>query len=97
MEVLKGIPFTFGCLDILLLVFGENNEKYLKYLRIVFDTLRTADLKFERTKWCFYKCNLHYIGHFISGKDVYPLHETLQNIKDLQVQKHSKKVGKWYV
>ena len=92
-KVLKGIPFTSGYLDNIL-VFSENKEKHLKQLRTVFDRLQAADLKLKRTKCDVLKSEPHYLGHLISGKDIYPLPEKLQSIRDLTLPKHLRKLDK---
>ena len=94
-EVLKGLPFAFGHLDDIL-VFSENNEKHLNYLRIVFDGLGAAYLKFKRTKCDFFNCELNYLGHLIAGKGIYPLPEKLQSIKNLPVSKLPKEVRQMF-
>ena len=46
-EVLSGLTFAFGYLDDIL-VFSPDMETHLEHLRILFERLRTADLKIER-------------------------------------------------
>ena len=45
-EVLRGLPFTFGYLDDIL-IFSSGVEAHLKHLRKVFLRLREAKIKIE--------------------------------------------------
>ena len=92
-EVLKGLSVAFRYLDNIL-VFSENNEKHLKDLRTIFDTLWTVDVKLKRTKCYFFKCDLHYLGHLISEKGIYPFPEKLKSTKGLPVPRTPKEVKK---
>ena len=53
-------------------------EEHLKHLGIVFDRLRIANLKFKRKKCDFFKRQLHYVGHLISGKGIFSTGETAE-------------------
>ena len=85
--MLKGILFAFGYLDDIF-VLSENTEKHFKHLRTTSNSLRMVDIKLKRIKCDFFKCELHYLGHLVSGKGIYPLPEKLQSIKNLLVAKH---------
>ena len=51
-EVISGYTFTFGYLDDIL-VFSPDMRLHLKHLRLLFDRLRTADLKLKKVKCNF--------------------------------------------
>ena len=65
---------------------------HLKHWRVVFGRLRMANLKLNGKKGNFFKCELHYLGHLMSGKGIHPLPEKLQSIKDLAVLRMPKDV-----
>ena len=53
-EVLSGLTFAFGYLDNIL-VFSPNMESHLKHLRLLFERLRSADLKLKEVICNFFK------------------------------------------
>ena len=53
-EVLSGFTFAFGYLDDIL-IFSPDMRSHLEYLRLLFDRLRTADLKVQKVKCSFLK------------------------------------------
>ena len=61
-EVLRGLPFMFGYLDDILL-YCDNTEKHLEFLRAMFNWLRMDYLDLERNKCICFKCELYYFGH----------------------------------
>ena len=77
-EVLKGLPFAFAYLDDILIFYQKHWESFWtskEYLR-----LRMTNLTMKRKKCDFFKSELHYLGHVISGKGIYLLPEKLPNI-----------------
>ena len=75
-EVLLGLTFAFGYLDDIL-IFSPDMETHLKHLRILFDRLRSADLKLKEVKCNFLKKHIQYLGHIISGEGITPIQEKL--------------------
>ena len=73
-EVLRGLPFTFGYLDDIL-VFSPNMDTHLKHVRQLFNRMREADLKLKASKCNFLKAHVQYLGHLISGKGIEPVPE----------------------
>ena len=71
-EVLSGLTFAFGYLDDIL-VFSPDMETHLKHLRILFERLRSADLKLKEVKCNFLKKHVQYLGHIISGEGIAPV------------------------
>ena len=53
-KVLSGFTFAFGYLDDIL-VFNSDMRLHLEHLRLLFDRLRTADLKLKKVKCNFLK------------------------------------------
>ena len=73
-EVLSGLNFAFGYLDDIL-VFSPDMETHLKHLRILFERLRSADLKLKEVKCNFLRKHIQYLGHIISGEGIAPVPE----------------------
>ena len=90
-EVLSGLTFTFGYLDDIL-VFSLDMETHLKHLRILFERLRSADLKLKEVKCNFLKKNIQYLGHIISGEGIAPVPEKLESIQEMLPPKNPKVV-----
>ena len=51
-----------------ILVYSPDMEIHLKHLRILFERLRSADLKLKEVKCNFLKKHIQYLGHIISGE-----------------------------
>ena len=78
--VLQGYSdFTMAYLDDII-IFSKNEEEYLKHIKIIFQKLKEAGLKLKESKCDFFKKEIHYLGHLISDKGIYPLHEKLDTI-----------------
>ena len=81
-EVLSGLAFAFGYLDDIL-IFSPDMETHLKHLRILFERLRSADLKLKEVKCNFLKKHIQYLGHIISGEGITPVPEKLESIQKM--------------
>ena len=90
-EVLSGLTFAFGYLDDIL-VFSPDMETHLKHLRIVFERLRSADLKLKEVKCNFLKKHIQYLGHIISGEGITPVPEKLESIQKMLPPTNPKEV-----
>ena len=77
-QVIKGLPFAFGYLDDVL-IHSPDIETHLKYIRILFQRLREADLKLKDSKCNYFKTHVQYLGHLVSGNGIRPLPEKLEN------------------
>ena len=90
-EVLSGLTFAFGYLDNIL-VFSPDMETHLKHLRILFERLRSADLKLKEVKCNFLKKHIQYLGHIISGEGITPVPEKLESIQKMPPPQNPKEV-----
>ena len=90
-EVSAGITFAFGYLDDIL-VFSPDRETHLKHLRILFERLRSADLKLKEIKCNFLKRHIQYLGHIISGEGIAPVPEKLESIQTMLPPRNPKEV-----
>ena len=89
-KVLSGLTFAFGYLDDIL-VFSPDIETHLKHLRILFERMRSADLKLKEVKCNFLKKHIQYLGHIISGEGIAPVPEKLGYTKNVTPQEILKK------
>ena len=90
-EVLSGLTFTVGYLDGIL-VFSPDMESHLEHLRLLFERLRSADLKLKEVKCNFLKRHIQYLGHIVSGDGIAPLPEKLDSIPKMLLPKTPKEV-----
>ena len=54
-----------------IIIFSDTKEEHLKRLEAVFKKLTTAGLKLKPSKCHFFREEIEYLGHVVSGK-VYP-------------------------
>ena len=54
---------------------AKNEAEHLKHIQIIFQKLKEASLKLKESKCDFFKKEIHYLGHLISDKGIYPLPE----------------------
>ena len=90
-EVLRGLPFTFGYLDDIL-IYSSEVEAHLEHLRKVFLRLREAKLKLKASKCSFFKKHIQYLGHLVSGDGIEPLPEKLEAVENMPPPKTPKEV-----
>ena len=90
-EVLSGFTFAFGYLDDIL-VFSPDMKSCLEHLRLLFERLRTADLKLKEVKWNFLKRHIQYLGHIVLGEGIMPLPEKLDSIQRMLLPKTPKDI-----
>ena len=90
-KVLRGLPFTFGYLDDIL-IFSSGVEVHLEHLRKVFLRLREAKLKLKASKCSFFKKHIQYLEHLVSGDGIEPLPEKLEAVENMPPPKTPKEV-----
>ena len=66
-------------------------ETHLKHLRILFERLRSADLKLKEVKCNFLKKHIQYLGHIISGEGITPVPEKLEKYTENVATKKSQR------
>ena len=81
-KVIKGLPFTFGYLDDVL-IHSPDIETHLQHMRVLFQRLREANLKLKDSKCNYFKTHVQDLGHLISGKGIKPLPEKLESVKKM--------------
>ena len=95
-EVLSGLTFTFGYLDDIL-VFSPDMESHLEHLRLLFERLRSADLKLKEVKCNFLKKHIQYLGHIVSGEGITLLPEKLDSFQKCYHPRPQKKLNNFLV
>ena len=90
-EILSGFTFAFGYLDDIL-VFSPDIISHVEHLRLLFERLRTADLKLKEVKCNFLKSHIQYLGHIVLGEGIPPLPEKLNNIQKVLPPKTPKEI-----
>ena len=53
-----------------IIIFSDTKEEHLKRLEAVFQKLITAGLKLKPSKCHFFRQEIEYLGHVVSGKDI---------------------------
>ena len=82
---------AFGYLDDIL-VFSPDMIAHLEHLRLLFERLRTTDLKLKEIKCSFLKRHMQYLGHIVSGEGITPLPEKLNSIQKMLPAKTPKEI-----
>ena len=75
-----------------MLVFSPDMKSYLKHLRLLFERLRTADLKLKEVICNFLKKHIQRLGHIVSGEGITPLPEKLNSIQKMLPSKTPKEI-----
>ena len=81
--VLQGCSdFAMAYLDDII-TFRKNKVEHLEHIEIIFQKLKEAGLQLKESKCDFFKKEIHYLGHLISDKGIYPLPEKLDTIYNM--------------
>ena len=90
--VLQGCSdFAMAYLDDII-IFSKNEAEHLKHIEIIFQKLKEAGLKLKESKCDFFKKEIHYLGHLISDKGIYPLPEKLDTIRNMPKPRNPKEI-----
>ena len=65
-----------------LLIYSQT-EEHIKLLQLVFEKFREAGIKLEMSKCEFFKNEIEYLGHIVSGQGISPMRQKIKAIKDL--------------
>ena len=70
--VLQGCSdFAMAYLDDII-IFSKDKTEHLQHIKVIFQKLKEAGLKLKESKCDFFKKEIHYLGHLISDKGIYP-------------------------
>ena len=77
-----------GCSDLAMaylddIIIFKNKAEHLRHIEVIFQKLKEAGLKLKESKCDFFKNEIHYLGHLISDKGIYPLPEKLDTISNM--------------
>ena len=75
-----------------IIIFSKNEAEHLKHIEIIFQKLKEAGLKLKESKCDFFKKEIHYLGHLISDKGIYPLPKKLNTIQNMPKPKNPKEI-----
>ena len=75
-----------------IIIFSKNEEEHLKHIEIIFQKLKEAGLKLKESNCDFFKKEIHYLGHLISEKEIYPLPEKLDTICNMPKLRNPKEI-----
>ena len=56
-----------------LLIYIQTEEEHLKHLELVFEKFREASIKLKMSKCEFFKKEIEYLGHLVSGQGISPM------------------------
>ena len=74
-----------------IIIFSQNEQEHLKHIKIIFKKLKKAGLKLKESKCDFFKKEIHYLGHLISGNRIQPLPKNWIVFTTCQSPGHQKK------
>ena len=55
-----------------IIISSETVEEHMKYIQIIIDRLKAAQLKLKKSKCAFFKKELHYVGHLLTTEGIKP-------------------------
>ena len=90
-DALKGCNFAMGYLDNII-IYSRSKKEHLEHLEEIFTRLKTAGLKLEQEKCCFFKKHIQYLGHLILADGIQPLPEKLESIAKMPAPRNPKEV-----
>ena len=61
-----------------ILIYRKTEKEHLEMLNSAFECLSKAGLKIKLTKCSFFKEQIHYLGHLVSGASILPLQDKIK-------------------
>ena len=83
--------FTLAYLDDVI-IFSETAEQHPKHIQIVLTRLKQANLKLKKSKYAFFKNELHYFGHLLTTDGIKPQTEKIKAISEMKPPTNEKGV-----
>ena len=80
-EILKDFDFAIAYLDDII-ILSKTAVEHLLHIRKVFEKLRSAKLLMKLSKCHFFSKEIHYLGHVLSTKGIFPLPSKTQAISE---------------
>ena len=78
-QILRFVKGVQQCLDDIALK-GANLDDHLCKIKLVFQTLRQAEVKLKREKCVFVQLSIKYLGHILSGDGLPPNPKTIEAV-----------------
>ena len=76
-----------------ILIYSRTEKELLELLETAFNRLLTAGIKIKLSKCSFFKEQIHYLGHLVSGTSILPLAEKIKALMKLKPLNTVKEVG----
>ena len=64
----------------------SQTEEHLGHIKLVYKKFKEAGIKFKMSKCMFWKSEIEYLGHLVSGKWIPPMK---QKVKAIRVNTHN--------
>lgn len=91
--VMRNVPRDYLLLYIDdLYVHSETFQEHLKHLEVVFDALRSCNLKLKQSKCNFAKSSTKFLRYEISGNGIEPHKDNIQVVESFPIPKTSKQI-----
>ena len=84
----KWIKLCLSYLDDII-IFSNTAEEHLKYIQIVINRLKSAQLKLKKSKCSFFKKELYYLGHLLTTKGIKSQIEKVKAIHEMRPSTNS--------
>jgi len=90
---LNGLNFNM-CLVYIddIIVFSATIEKHMERFKLMFDRIRTANLKFKASKCCLLRTEVSFLGHVVIGEGVSTDPNKIKSVKKWPVPQDVKEV-----
>ena len=75
-----------------ILIYSRTDKEHLQMLNKAFKCLLMAELKITLSKCPFFKEQIHYLGHIVSGTSILPLADKIEVLMKLKPPTHIKEV-----
>ncbi|CAF0886678.1 unnamed protein product [Brachionus calyciflorus] len=75
-----------------IIVYSRTVEQHIEHLKLIFDRLRQAALKFNRKKCFFMKRQVIYLGHVVNSDGLFPCEDKVKAIKAFKIPRTIKQL-----
>ena len=75
-----------------ILIYSRTEKEHLEMIDKAFQYLHKAWLRIKLSKWSFFKEQIHYLGHLVSGTSIPPLADKIEALMKLKLPTNIKKV-----
>jgi transposase InsO family protein len=77
-----------------IIIFSDNEQDHLRHIQEVFNRLRqeNINMKLKKAKCQFFRSEIQYLGHLVTGSGFRPLPEKLEAIRNMPPPKNAKQI-----